>query len=91
MNPSSPSAVETSTEPFLASEQILRDMKTRHGSDSDAGTDDGRTEGRDVPSELGGERAYECYVCGATCVASDSPGACPECGADMRNRGAPME
>lgn len=66
-------------------------METRHGSDSDAEADDGRTEGRDVASEMGGERAYECYVCGATCVASDAPGACPECGADMRNRGAPME
>ena len=66
-------------------------MATRDGDDPDAGTDDGRAPYRDVPSELGGERTYECYVCGETRVGSDGPGACPECGADMRNRGAPME
>ena len=67
-------------------------MATRDGSDSAAETDDDEgTSGRDVPSELGGERTYECYVCGETRVGSVAPGACPNCGADMRNRGAPME
>ena len=66
-------------------------MKSRNGGDPNAETDDGRASWRDVPSEMGGERTYECYACGETCVGSDGPGVCPECGADMRNRGAPME
>jgi rubrerythrin len=67
-------------------------MATSHGSDSDREPESGeRRSFRDVPTELGGERTYECYTCGAIRVADDAPGACSECGASVRNRGAPLE
>ena len=71
--------------------QILRNMTTGHGNDSDGGTEDGeRRSFRDVPSELGGERTYECHICGEIRV-EEGPGVCSECGTSMRNRGAPVE
>lgn len=39
------------------------------------------------PSE---ESIYECFDCG-TVVRTADPSACPDCGADMRNRKTPLE
>ena len=77
---------------YLALAQILRGMATSNGSDSDRDPEsDERQSFRDVPAEMGGERTYECYTCGAIQVADDSPDVCSECGESLRNRGAPLE
>ncbi|ELY52099.1 rubrerythrin-like domain-containing protein [Natronolimnohabitans innermongolicus] len=45
---------------------------------------------RDVQLTPGEESMYECFNCG-TVVCAATPTRCPDCGADMRNRGTPIE
>jgi hypothetical protein len=45
---------------------------------------------KDVPPEPEAESAYECFDCG-TVVRGSAPDACPDCGAEMRNRRMPIE
>ncbi|MFC6716657.1 rubrerythrin-like domain-containing protein [Natrialbaceae archaeon GCM10025810] len=45
---------------------------------------------RDVQFDPREESTYECFDCGAV-LRADAPRTCPECGADMRNRGTPIE
>lgn len=46
---------------------------------------------RDVEYDASEARTYECFSCGNTVTAVDSPMECPECGGDLRNKGTPME
>ncbi|MDS0294943.1 rubrerythrin-like domain-containing protein [Halogeometricum luteum] len=46
---------------------------------------------RDVESEPGAETPYECFECGNIVVERNSPGQCPDCGGQMRNRRIPLE
>jgi rubrerythrin len=46
---------------------------------------------RDVYTDPGEERPYECFQCGAVVVADADPGRCPDCSGPMRNRRMPIE
>lgn len=46
---------------------------------------------RDVKYDPDEERVYECFECGTVIVAEESPGQCPDCGGEMRNRLMPIE
>jgi rubrerythrin len=46
---------------------------------------------RDIVQEADVENRYECFNCGNVVVAMESPGPCPECGGEMRNRTTPLE
>ncbi|MCY4731770.1 rubrerythrin-like domain-containing protein [Natronomonas gomsonensis] len=46
---------------------------------------------RDKTQTPNAERRYECFECGTVVVTAESPGSCPECGGDLRNRGTPIE
>ncbi|WP_154658564.1 rubrerythrin-like domain-containing protein [Halopiger djelfimassiliensis] len=45
---------------------------------------------KDIEYDPAEESTYECFACG-TVVQASTPGACPDCGADMRNRRTPIE
>lgn len=45
---------------------------------------------KDVELDPDEESVYECFNCG-TVVRASAPVACPDCGADMRNRQTPIE
>ncbi|MCW8172434.1 MULTISPECIES: rubrerythrin-like domain-containing protein [Natrialba] len=45
---------------------------------------------KDVQLDPGEESTYECFDCGTVVIAL-APEACPNCGADMRNRRTPIE
>ncbi|MFC4439059.1 MULTISPECIES: rubrerythrin-like domain-containing protein [Natrialbaceae] len=45
---------------------------------------------KDVELDPSEESTYECFTCG-TVVRAVSSAACPDCGADMRNRQTPLE
>lgn len=59
--------------------------------DDESTSEDLRRLVRDVEYDATTERTYECFSCGATVTAVDSPMECPECGGDLRNKGTPME
>lgn len=44
---------------------------------------------KDVQSKPEEESAYECFNCG-TVVRATASTRCPDCGAEMRNRGTPL-
>jgi len=46
---------------------------------------------RDIEFDSDDDRPYECYNCGTITVATENPGDCPSCGAEMRNRQMPFE
>lgn len=46
---------------------------------------------RDVAYDSDAEYEYECLQCSTTVGATSNPGACPDCGAGMRNRRMPYE
>ncbi|WP_394739501.1 rubrerythrin-like domain-containing protein [Natronococcus roseus] len=46
---------------------------------------------KDVKLDPSEESTYECFDCGTVVVSATAPGSCPSCGADMRNRGTPLE
>ncbi|MFW5917691.1 MAG: rubrerythrin-like domain-containing protein [Halorubrum sp.] len=37
------------------------------------------------------ESAYECFECGNVVITDNSPGTCPDCAGEMRNRRMPIE
>ncbi|GAB7121218.1 hypothetical protein JCM9743_36900 [Natrinema sp. JCM 9743] len=45
---------------------------------------------KDAEFDPQAESTYECFDCG-TVVRATAPDACPECGAEMRNRRTPIE
>ncbi|WP_226480053.1 rubrerythrin-like domain-containing protein [Natrinema amylolyticum] len=45
---------------------------------------------KDAELDTQTESTYECFDCG-TVVRAAAPDACPECGAEMRNRRTPIE
>lgn len=45
---------------------------------------------KDAELDPESESTYECFDCG-TVVRTTSPDACPECGAELRNRRTPIE
>lgn len=46
---------------------------------------------RDVDQDSDSESPYECFRCGNIIVAEESPGTCPDCAGEMRNRRTPLE
>jgi len=46
---------------------------------------------KDPDIEDGEEQAYECFECGKIVTATQSPGTCPGCGGELRNRSYPLE
>ncbi|EMA48085.1 rubrerythrin-like domain-containing protein [Halococcus salifodinae] len=46
---------------------------------------------RDVDRETDAETPYECFECGTIVVTTESPGVCPDCGGELRNRLIPLE
>lgn len=46
---------------------------------------------KDVIQDSSEDVTYECFECGTIVVDPDSPGLCPECGGELRNRGTPIE
>jgi rubrerythrin len=46
---------------------------------------------RDVDQHPEEESPYECFDCGTIIAAVTSPGACPDCGGEVRNRETPIE
>ena len=46
---------------------------------------------RDVEQPRDGTTEYECLQCGIITGAEASPGRCPNCGGEMRNRQMPLE
>ena len=46
---------------------------------------------RDVNADKGTGVPYECFECGSIVVTEDHPGACSDCGGEMRNRHTPLE
>ncbi|WP_254531160.1 rubrerythrin-like domain-containing protein [Natrinema gelatinilyticum] len=45
---------------------------------------------KDIKLDPEAESTYECFSCG-TVVRATAPNACPDCGAEMRNRHTPIE
>ncbi|ELZ39052.1 hypothetical protein C471_08770 [Halorubrum saccharovorum DSM 1137] len=46
---------------------------------------------RDASQNSAAESAYECFECGNVLLSETSPGKCPDCGGEMRNRHMPIE
>ena len=46
---------------------------------------------KDVKQDSDGATPYECLQCGRITTADDNPGACPDCGGEIRNRQTPLE
>jgi len=46
---------------------------------------------RDIQYDPAAESTYECFNCGTLIEAADNPGACPNCGGDVRHRRTTIE
>jgi len=46
---------------------------------------------RDIDQMQTGESPYECFECGNVVLAENTPGQCPDCAGEMRNRQTPIE